>query len=171
MGSKETDEISTRPETFIERSGTTLKAAVQLCKRHGVVTTDLLPFTLGDTLYAGDENVFWAAAAQRRALSYFNTGRDLDTWRTVLAQGNPILVGLQVDSTFRNVTSTGKLDTFKPATVTGGHAICAVGYRSDGRIILRNSWGTSWGDEGFAYASPAYVEAAFFPESYVVTVR
>ena len=42
--------------------------------------------------------------------------------------------------------------------------------RADGRFIIRNSWGTTWGDKGFAYASAAYLQAAFFDESYVMTV-
>ena len=56
------------------------------------------------------------------------------------------------------------------ALVRGGHAVTAVGYRTDGRIIIRNSWGTAWGDKGFGYASETYINAAFFNESYGVTV-
>ncbi len=172
MGSKETDEFTTRPESFIERSGTSLKAAVDLCRKHGVVTTDLLPFALEDSLYAGPENAFWAAAAQLRATSYFNIGLDIERWKVAVAQDQPVLCGLVVDRTWRDATETGgELDEFDVGSAGGGHAVCAVGYRSDGRIILRNSWGTSWGDQGFAYASPEYLQAAFFPEAYVVTVR
>ena len=43
-----------------------------------------------------------------------------------------------------------------------------VGYTAD-RLIVRNSWGTGWGDKGFAYASFAYAQAAF-TEAYGVTV-
>ncbi len=64
----------------------------------------------------------------------------------------------------------GLLDNFQPDTVRGGHAPCVVGYRADGRFIVRNSWGTGWGDHGFAYASEAYIQAAFFNESYGVTL-
>ena len=43
--------------------------------------------------------------------------------------------------------------------VLGGHAVSIVGYddtmpvdgRSPGRFIVRNSWGTSWGDNGYFY--------------------
>ena len=45
-----------------------------------------------------------------------------------------------------------------------------VGYTADKRFIIRNSWGTAWGDHGFAYASEAYINAAFFNESYGVTL-
>jgi C1A family cysteine protease len=76
-----------------------------------------------------------------------------------------------VDATWDNATATrGKLDTFQANTVRGGHAIAVVGYTTDRRFIIRNSWGTSWGDRGFAYASEAYINAGFFDESYGVTL-
>ena len=62
------------------------------------------------------------------------------------------------------------MSPFQPTTVRGGHCVAAVGYRTDGRFIIRNSWGTNWGDKGFAYASEAYINAAFFNESYGVTI-
>jgi len=42
MASKETDEYVTRPETFIEGAGTSLKAAMDICRKFGVVTDALL---------------------------------------------------------------------------------------------------------------------------------
>src|SRR5438128_2460864 len=83
----------------------------------------------------------------------------------------PILAGLNVDQTWDNATSTkGNLDTPLPKTARGGHAIAVVGYTATGRFIIRNSWGPAWGDNGFAYASPAYITGAFFDESYGVTI-
>jgi C1A family cysteine protease len=171
MGSKETDDFTTRPETFIEASGTSLKAAVSLCVKFGVVTTDVLPFRLNTTLYGGAESTFWATAAQRRASAYYNVGKNLDAWKAALAGGSPVLVGLSVDATWDAATNTaGELKDFQPATTRGGHAVCAVGHRRDGAIIIRNSWGTGWGDKGFAYASPEYISEGFFPEAYAVTM-
>jgi C1A family cysteine protease len=109
--------------------------------------------------------------ATRRIASYFNLQKNLANWRSWLATHGPILVGLNVDATWDNATAThGKLDTFQPKTVRGGHAVAAVGYTADHRFIIRNSWGKSWGDHGFAYASEAYINAAFFNESYGVTL-
>lgn len=172
MGSKETDPFTNYPETFIEDAGTTLKAAVDILRKHGVVPEPTLPFKINTLMYAGgNSNTFFALAAQRKATAYFNLLKNPGNWRQWLATQGPILAGLNVDATWDNAAATqGKLDVFQPATARGGHAVCVVGYRTDGRFIIRNSWGTSWGDKGFGYASVAYINAAFFNESYGITV-
>jgi C1A family cysteine protease len=43
------------------------------------------------------------------------------------------------------------------------HCAAIVGYYSEGDkmfFILRNSWGEDWGDNGHAYLSKEYLEAA-----------
>ena len=122
-------------------------------------------------MYLGDEDTFYATLATRRIASYFNLHKNLANWRSWLATQGPILVAVSVDATWDDATAThGNLDTFQPNTVRGGHAPCVVGYTADRRFIVRNSWGTGWGDHGFAYASEAYINAAFFNESYGVTL-
>jgi C1A family cysteine protease len=171
MASKETDPYTARPETFIEEAGTSLKTAMDICRKYGVVAEALLPFHINTLMYTGDENAFFATAAQLKISAYFNLLKHLDQWRAWLAGHGPILAGLSVDHTWDNATAThGNLDVFLPNTVRGGHAIAIVGYTATGRFIVRNSWGTSWGDHGFGYASAAYINAAFFNESYGVTV-
>lgn len=171
MASKETDEYVSRPQTFIEGAGTSLKAAVKVARKYGAVTSAKLPFHVETAMYLGNENAFFASAAQRRITAYYNLLRDLSKWKSWLASHGPILAGVSVDSTWDNATATiGDLDDFHPATVRGSHAIAIVGYRANGRFIVRNSWGTGWGDKGFAYASPGYIADAFFNESYGVTV-
>ena len=171
MASKETDTITGRPETFIEEAGTTLKAAVDVARKSGVALMTELPFHVATTMYLGPEKQFYASCATRRIASYFNLGKDLTAWKKALAGGSPILAAFSVDASWDDAASTGgKIDTFQPKTVRGGHTICIVGYRTDGRFIVRNSWGTSWGDQGFGYLKPSYIQAAFFDESYSVTL-
>ena len=170
MASKETDEFSIRPETFIEEAGTSLKAAMDVLRKYGCVLEEDLPFNIGTLMFAGNENTFYASASTRKAANYINLGKNTSQWKTWLATTGPILAGLSVDSTWANAATTGgKLDTFDPNTVRGGHAICIVGYTAD-RFIVRNSWGTSWGDKGFGYASLAYISNGFFAEAYCLTL-
>lgn len=171
MACKETDTFVARPETMIEGAGTSLKAAVDILRKFGAVPDTALPFHITTAMYTGDENTFYATAATRKIAAYFNLLRNPTSWRSWLAAHGPILVGLNVDRTWDMAASTGgKLDTFQPNTVRGGHAVALVGYRTDGRFIVRNSWGTGWGDHGFGYASEAYINGAFYNESYGVTL-
>lgn len=168
MAAKETDEFNARPTTFIEVEGTSLKAALDIARNFGAVRDKLLPFASG-ALFQGEAKSFYATAAQLKIASYFNLGSNLADWRAWLAQNGPILVRLNVDSTWDKATQTaGKLETYDPATARGGHAVALVGY-APGKFIVRNSWGTPWGDKGFAHASDAYAQAAF-TEAYGVTI-
>ena len=171
MASKETDEFVARPETMIEGAGTSLKAAVDILRKYGAVPETLLPFHIATAMYPGDENTFFATAATRKIAGYFNLQRNLPNWRSWLASQGPMLVALNVDRTWdEGHRDRGKLDNV-PAE-HGARRPCrgVVGYRADGRFIVRNSWGTGWGDKGFAYASEAYINAAFFNESYGFTL-
>ena len=90
-----------------------------------------------------------------------NLGVDLQDWRRWLAQQGPILARLNVDRTWDRARATkGRLDVYQSNTARGGHAVSIVGYTPD-HFIVRNSWGTSWGDRGFASASNDYAQTAF----------
>jgi hypothetical protein len=168
MASKETDQFITRPTTFIETEGTSLKTALDIARKFGAIRDIYLPFASGK-LYPGQTKTFYAIAALRKILAYFNLDRNLTNWRSWLATKGPILTRLNVDETWDNATlNSGNLDEYKPLTTRGGHAVAIVGYRPD-RFIVRNSWGADWGDKGFAYASLAYAQAAF-TEAYGVEV-
>jgi C1A family cysteine protease len=171
MASKETDEFTDRADTFLEGAGTSLKAAMDIVRKFGAVKESLLPFHIVTKMHVGSENAFYTEAAQRKIAAYFNLQRNLNQWKSWLATNGPILAALSVDQTWENATATGgNVDVFMPNTVRGGHAIAIVGYLASGRFIVRNSWGTGWGDRGFAYVTPAYIAAAFFDESYGVTL-
>jgi hypothetical protein len=173
MSAKETDIYTSRPTTFIERSGTWLKAALDIARKFGVVTDAELPFVnppnTPELYYKGIENDFYAIAAKRRISSYYNLGKRLKDWRAWIANNGPILTRLDVDTTWDNAANTnGNLDTYDAAHTRGGHCIALVGYTPT-RFIVRNSWGISWGDDGFGYASDAYATAAF-TEAYGVVL-
>jgi hypothetical protein len=168
MASKETDPFITRPTTFIETEGTSLKAALDIARKFGAVRDATLPFGSGK-LYPGRASTFYAVAAQLKILAYFNLGSNQTNWRIWLATKGPILTRLNVDDTWYAATvNDGNMDEYQPETARGGHAVALVGYRSD-RFIVRNSWGTDWGDGGFAYASLGYAQEAF-TEAYGVEV-
>ncbi|WP_319525721.1 C1 family peptidase [uncultured Desulfosarcina sp.] len=159
MANKETDNITNYPTTFLERSGTQTKLALRVAQRYGCVLDKVLP--MKGNLSTISQAAFYSMASRMRISSYHNLGTELDDWRKWLALNGPILTRLNVDKTWDNASNTsGKLQKYYPDTVRGGHAVCLVGYAKD-HFIVRNSWGSDWGDEGFAYASNPYTTAAF----------
>jgi C1A family cysteine protease len=168
MAAKESDEFTTQPTTFIEDDGTSLKAALDVARKYGAVPDKVLPFKTGK-LYPYSAPTFYALASKLKIKSYFNLKTNLGNWRSWLAAHGPILTRLEVDATWDAATETrGQLAEYKPRTARGGHAIALVGYTADA-FIVRNSWGRSWGDGGYAYASWKYAQAAF-TEAYGVTI-
>ena len=158
MANKETDQFTSYPTTFIETAGTSTKLALGVAKRYGCVPENMLP--MSGALASLSTNAFYSIAARYRINSYHNLGRDLAHWRKWLAFNGPILTRLDVDSTWMNASQTrGVLDKYR-ADRKGGHAVSLVGYTKD-HFIVRNSWGTSWGNKGFAFASNVYAQAAF----------
>ncbi len=165
MASKETDDFVSQPTTFIEAEGTSLKAALDIARKFGTVRDSILPFG-SDRLFPGEAKTFYAIASKLKIASYFNLGLELDDWQKWLATAGPILIRVEADDTWYNATENrGKLDTYrkrkrKDSKKMEGHAAALVGYTRT-RFIVRNSWGTAWGDKGYAYASFRYAESAF----------
>ncbi|WP_432735648.1 C1 family peptidase [Maridesulfovibrio sp. FT414] len=169
MASKEFDDYVTYPTTFIERSGTNLKAALMVARKYGIVTDSVLPFSLG-SLYRGKETDFYSIASRLRLAGYYNLGRNLDDWKEWISKCGPVLTRLDVDSTWHSFTShSDQMDSYYANTAQYGHAVALVGY-DENRFIIRNSWGSNrWGHAGFGYASMDYVKEAF-TEAYGVSI-
>ena len=91
-------------------------------------------------------------------MSVAQTERDI---KTCLAQGFPIVFGFSVYDGFESdaVAKTGILNMPGPKEKNlGGHAVLAVGYNTaTQRIIVRNSWGSSWGQSGYFTMPLAYL--------------
>lgn len=103
----------------------------------------------------------YESALQNRATTYHRVVRDSDQFRGCLAAGYPFVVGFTVYESFesRDVAQTGVMPMPQYGeSVLGGHAVLAVGYDDDTeRFIMRNSWGTQWGQAGYFTMPYAYL--------------
>jgi C1A family cysteine protease len=91
--------------------------------------------------------------------------------KTNLAAGLPAMFGFTVYSSITQASSDGRIPfPEKGDRVEGGHAVVAVGYDDNleirhkasdattrGAFLIRNSWGTGWGDEGYGWLPYDYV--------------
>jgi C1A family cysteine protease len=85
----------------------------------------------------------------------------LNDMRNCLALGYPFTLGIPVYDSFMSdeVAQTGQIPMPGPTeSLQGGHAVLIVGYDDrDQTFLLRNSWGTDWGMQGYAKIPYAYV--------------
>ncbi len=94
-------------------------------------------------------------------VQYKRIDQDLDLMRQALAGGDPFVFGFTVYQAFESdiVAQTGDAMMPEPGEKSlGGHAVLAVGYDDvKQRFIVRNSWGTTWGQAGYFTIPYAYL--------------
>jgi C1A family cysteine protease len=92
-------------------------------------------------------------ALKERVTQYLRLSRDLTQFLACLASGFPFVFGFSVYESFESpeVKQTGVVDMPQPLEqFVGGHAVVACGYdRSSERFLVRNSWGSDWGQAGY----------------------
>ena len=120
----------------------------------------------------------YAFASDFKAITYYRLDPPGATPATVLAHiktnlsaGLPSMFGFTVYDSVRQAATTGKIP-FPSAgeSVVGGHAMAAVGFddartvtntsngsTTVGALLIRNSWGTGWGDGGYGWLPYEYV--------------
>lgn len=101
------------------------------------------------------------AAKEHRTVRYARLEQTLRSMRACLTEKKPFVAGFNVHENFKSqlVKHTGVVPI--PTRLDkrlGGHAMLVVGYFEDSRhFIVRNSWGSSWGDAGYCYMPYHYL--------------
>lgn len=153
---KQRDGLPTRSE------GTTLVAATEALAQTGQPLEETWPYDEHRDQWAADyqppADACTAATARRLA----NSTELLPTpsvLRSALDQGQAVLLGIRLHLTWYQVGLDGQIAMPAPGVRDfGGHAVLTVGYQ-DNVLIIRNSWGTDWGEDGYAYLPDTYVSA------------
>jgi C1A family cysteine protease len=81
--------------------------------------------------------------------------------KDALASALAVVFGFTVYESFESqaVAASGVVPLPQPSErVVGGHAVLAVGYSDpDNRLTVRNSWGSSWGAQGYFFLPYEYL--------------
>lgn len=103
----------------------------------------------------------YKAALKDRTVSYSRLTPNLQQLKGCLASGYPFVFGFTVYESFESqaVASSGVLDMPQYSEkMIGGHAVAAVGYDdAQQRFLVRNSWGSNWGQAGYFTMPYAYL--------------
>jgi len=127
---------------------------------HGVVSEDECPYQSSSPnvgiepywpLASGWENRVWKSTSN---LNQFTTSTA--TMKSYLKTAGPMAVGLHsVDDMYESVVALKT--NYNPPSGGLDHEVVLVGFRDDAEVpsggywIIKNSWGTSYGDDGYGY--------------------
>lgn len=76
----------------------------------------------------------------------------LDDVKGEIAAGNPVVIGMLLPPSFSYHKGSAPFDDITPSP--DAHAMTVIGYDDNRRAFrLINSWGTAWGDRGYAWVS------------------
>lgn len=152
--------------------GAYLRTAMKAMVLFGVPPEEYWPYRISD--FEKEPTSFcYAFAASYKTLKYYRLdppgqplAETLDAVKENLGGGLPAMFGFTVYSSIPPM-GDGKGEIPFPQTgdrVEGGHAVVAVGYDDGkkiagdtGALLIRNSWGTGWGTEGYGWLPYRYV--------------
>jgi len=145
----------------------------------GVPPEDYWPYTDDEKNFDLEPNAFtYAFASNYQTIKYFrhdppNTdpAKLLNQLKTYMAKGHPAMFGFTVYNSIEQADKTGRIPYPSPKEkIEGGHAIVAMGYddkmkikntqnkmETTGALLIRNSWGTGWGEDGYGWLPYEYI--------------
>lgn len=100
-------------------------------------------------------------ALNNKLIVYNAIDQNLHQLKAALIEGYPIICGIEIFSNFHTdeVSETGniKLPTEEDIPC-GGLAVTLMGFDNGDKVfIVKNSWGTNWGDKGYCYIPYEYI--------------
>ena len=157
--------------------GAFLRSTMGAMVLFGVPPEEYWPYVEAD--FDKEPSAFCYAFAQDyQALQYFRldspgTRKDLllERIKSFLTAGLPSMFGFVVFNSYRQARRNGRIPfPCKRDRIVGGHAVVAVGFddkvevenrncglKTTGALLVRNSWGTTWGDHGYGWLPYQYV--------------
>jgi cathepsin L len=123
--------------------------AIDYAAKYGLESEEDYPYS------ATDETCKYDASKAIKVCSGHKmvTPRSSDQLKAALVN-NPVSVCIEADQSVFQFYSSGVISTGCGANID--HAVLAVGYQKVGALeafIVKNSWGSSWGSDGYVYIS------------------
>jgi C1A family cysteine protease len=159
-------------------SGAYLRSTMGALVLFGVPPEEYWPYSV--TEFDQEPPAFcYAYAMNYQAIKYFRLDSRgmtaaalLTSVKQNLVAGLPAMFGFTVYDSISQASNDGKIPfPSRGEKVVGGHAVMAVGYsdvikvrntspggsETTGAILIRNSWGTGWGEKGYGWLPYDYI--------------
>jgi C1A family cysteine protease len=141
-------------------AGAQLGDGVLVLEKYGVCQEKTWPYDISK-FAVQPPPIAYTEAARHKTLKAYHVQQNAQAMQTALASGKPFVVGISVYASFESqeVADTGVVPMPAPGEqCLGGHAVLVVGYDTTKKVwILRNSWGTGWGQAGYFTLPWAYL--------------
>lgn len=140
---------------------------------YGAPPEELWPYSDSDRWTEQPADTIYQQAKIDMTLQYSQLRSDASIL-SALAQGFPVCFGIFLpEKAYASASQSGQIAQLRAgdwqAHTIGGHAMLLVGYdllRS--HYIVRNSWGTDYGDQGYLYIPFDLMQRAGHPDSFWV---
>jgi C1A family cysteine protease len=141
--------------------GTYISTAMNLVASKGVDTISAFPYVDGDFTTQPDA-VSMRRAARFPAKSWHTLAVSETEFKKVLAAGNVVVIAIEVLPDFDQLNSTtNTVYDSDTGNSRGRHALAVVGYDDNKRAFhFVNSWGTGFGDQGYAWLAYSFMSNA-----------
>jgi len=142
--------------------GSIMYNAIEGLKEYGACSEQLWPNDQTQILSEPDQHAY-DHGANFKIVDAEYIDLDLDLWKHTLAEGYPIAFCLNTFQSFDDANKNkGRVPMPKKSdnvrSTHGWHAMLCVGYSEpDQMFIIRNSWGKTWGDNGYCYIPYDYI--------------
>ena len=141
-----------------EDCGSSLYSIIVSMGTEGVCLERLCPYSTNPNISPSAEA--YADANSRKIVKALNVRPKVEDIKSAVAQGYPVAISLKIYDSFAadaGFVQRPSDDEIKEAK-SGNHAMIVCGYSDDEKIfIVRNSWGTAFGDKGYCYIPYSYI--------------
>jgi C1A family cysteine protease len=134
-------------------AGAAIKDGIISINKIGVCPESMWPY-VEKNFKTKPPTACYTDAKQHTSVLYRRVQQNLAQMKQCLISGFPFVLGISVYESFESlhVAQTGvvPMPNIQKEQLLGGHAIVCVGFDdASHRFIMRNSWGTSWGQKGY----------------------
>ncbi|CAF1251796.1 unnamed protein product [Adineta steineri] len=153
-------------EDIIKDTGCSMTHIIEALEESGTCLESLWPYDIPSVNKKPNDHAY-EQAKNHKITDAFKLNFDLNEMKTCLAQGFPFAFGIHLYKSFNKATTCGVVPQptadEQARDKHASHAMLAVGYSDQSQaFICRNSWGNSWGDQGYCYISYNYIANSDF---------